>query len=58
MNYQVLEPYLDKNYSIFHALVSKEWLKVIQNHSFKTPYSVLTTPAILKYSTERLNLVD
>ena len=60
MDYQVLElvaPYLD-NESIFHALVSKEWLHVVKGHKpFQTTYRGLTSPTLLSYSHTMLNLV-
>jgi len=62
MEYQVLElvePYLDKNDSIFHALVSKEWLQVVKmrDESFITPYGVIISHTLLGYSINFLNLV-
>ena len=60
MDYQVLEliaPYLDKEESIFHSLVSKDWLQVVKDQPFKTPYKVLTTPTLLSYSYTMLDLV-
>ena len=60
MDYQVLElvcPYLDKGEAIFHSLVNKDWLLVIKEQPFKTPYRVIVTPSLLSYSYAILNLV-
>ena len=60
MDYQVLEliiPYLDKKESLFQALVCKEWLQMIKQESFATPYSVIRSPSLLCYSNKFLNLV-
>ena len=62
MDYQVfdlVQPYLHENHLIFASLVCKDWLtiiKIINKKIYSTPYNVLTSPTLLSYADQYLNL--
>ena len=62
MDYQVfdlVQPYIDKSHLIFASLVCKDWLniiKIINKKTYSTPYKTLTSPTLLSYADQYLNL--
>ena len=59
MDYQVfdlVQPYIDKSHLIFVALVCKDWLNIINKKTYKTPYKTLTSPTLLSYADQYLDL--
>ena len=60
MNYQVfdlVQPYIADSNLIFVSLVCKDWLNIINKKTYSTPYNVLTSPTLLSYADQYLNLV-